>query len=564
MGKIHGGQMTIKALQEEGVSHIFGICGGHIAPIYDAMIDSDVALVSTRHEQAAVMMAEAVGRLTTRAGVALVTAGPGFTNAITGIADAKMACVPLVVIAGSVATNMEDRLDLQDLNQIDVVKPLVKWAKRVIDPSRIPEAIHEAFKQASTGSPGPVYLEIPADILGTPVEEQKISWGKKVTPINPSADTKAVEEVVKLLRISKKPILIAGSGVWFAHGEEELKNFAEKTCVPIFTTSMGKGTLPDDHPMCFGPSLVIRPGSAMTALTQADLIILVGTRISLFFAHGQIFNKSAKMVMVNIDPTEMGRNREIDIPIVADAKKALAQLAETATGIDPEMFAQWRAQLKKAHEDAMAFFKPQLENDNVPIHPLRLCWELEKFLKEDDILVLDGGDTQVWMNMVHKNSRAGGTLESGLFGCLGVGIPFSISAKTMHPDKRVFLIIGDGSVGFNFMELHTAVANNLPIVVVVNNDHGWGMVRHSQMLAYGKDRCFGVELGDVPYHKMAEMLGIWATEVTQPAKIREALEEAVASGKPALINVQTQPGVVSPGSMALASIGKKEGVLGGY
>lgn len=559
MTKVHGGQMVIRALHEEGVSRVFGICGGHIAPIYDAMIDSDISLVSTRHEQAAVMMAEGVGRLTGRPGVALVTAGPGFTNALTGIADAKLANAPLVVISGSVATNMEDRLDLQDLNQFDVVKPLVKWARRVIDPARIPEAMHEAFKQAGMGSPGPVYLEIPADILGTRVDETHVKWGRRMISAKPAADPDSVREVIELVRKSQRPVLIAGSGVWYSRAFEPLKRFAEASGIPTMTTSLGKGCLPDNHPLCCGPSLAIRPGAAMAALTQTDLLILVGTRISLFFLYGKIFNPSAKLVMINIDPAEMGRNRPADVPIVADAGKALTQLADSASGsLKPESFAPWRETLKKAHDSAMAFFAPQLANSNVPIHPLRLCKELDDFLNEDDILALDGGDTQIWMNMVRSNKQPGKTLESGLFGCLGVGLPFAIAAKLTYPDKRVFVIIGDGSLGFNFMEMHTALTNNLPIVVVVNNDHGWGMVRHSQMIAYGKERCFGVELGDVPYHKMAETLGAWATEVKRPEEIRPALEAAVKSGKPALINVQTQPGVISPGSLALAAIGKKE------
>lgn len=558
MAEVHGGQMVIRALHEEGVSQIFGICGGHIAPIYDAMIDSDISLISTRHEQAAVMMAEATGRLSGQPGVALVTAGPGFTNAITGIADAKLANVPLVVIAGSVATNMEDRLDLQDLNQIDIVKPLVKWARRVIDPERIPEALHEAFKQARMGSPGPVYIEVPADILSTKVDEAKVKWGKPVIPAKPAADPESVRQVIELLKKSQRPVLIAGSGVWYSRASDQLKRFAETTGVPTMTTSLGKGCLPDNHPMCCGPSLAIRPGAAMAALTQTDLLILVGTRISLFFLYGKIFNPAAKLVMINIDSGEMGRNRPADVPVVADAGVALTQLADAAGGIKPEMYAPWRETLKKAHDSAMQFFAPQVANNNIPIHPLRLCKELDDFLTDDDILVLDGGDTQIWMNMVRTNNRPGKTLESGLFGCLGVGLPFAIAAKLANPDKRVFIIIGDGSIGFNFMEMHTALLKNLPIVVVVNNDHGWGMVRHSQMLAYGKERCFGVELGDVPYHKLAEALGAWAAEVKRPEEIRPALEKAVASGKLALINVQTQPGVISPGSMALASIGKKE------
>jgi len=559
MAKFHGGKMVVKALEEERAPNVFSIGGGHIAHISDALIDSDVVLYGTRHEQAAVMMAEAQARITGRPGVALVTAGPGFTNAVTGVANAFMAGIPLVVIAGVVPTTMVGKLDLQEMDQHSVIKPIVKWSRRVENPERIPQAIHEAFLRARHGKPGPVYVEIPTDVLGTEVDESYIEWGKPLDPRPPAADPEAVEEAADMIASAKKPIIIAGSGVHFAGGAENLKRFAEGSGVPCFTNSLGKGCLPDAHPICFGPSLPIRPGPALFAITQSDCVILCGTRVNLFLGHGRLFKQDAKIIHINIDPEETDRNRPADLALIGDCARALDQLAKAlAKKISPNDLAGWREELAKAGEQSLAFFRPQTESDQVPIHPLRLMKEVDDFLTEEDILVIDGGDTLVWMNMVRTNHGPGRSIESGLFGCLGVGLPYAIAAKLACPDRRVFAMVGDGAIGFNFMEFHTAVKLGLPITVVVANDQAWGMVRHSQQLRFGEDRTPGTDLGYVPYHKLVEALGGHGEEVKEPGEIRGAIERAANSGKPACVNVMVERDIVSPGSVALAAIGQRD------
>jgi len=565
MGKIHGGQMVVKALQKEGASHIFSISGGHLAPIYDACIDSDLCLEHTRHEQAAVMMADAWARITGQPGVAIVTAGPGFTNSLTSVANARMANVPVVIIGGAVPTDMVGRLDLQEIPQMEVITPLVKWARRVENPSRILESVHEAFHHARSGNPGPVYLEIPADIMGTEVDESAVINNGPRPLLKAGGDPSAIKQTVELLAGAAKPIIIAGSGAWFARAGESLTALVEQSGIPVFTTAMGKGVIPDTHPLCFGPGFGIRPGAALPALLQSDVVVLLGTRISLFFAHGNIFHANAKIIMATIDADEVGRNRKAEIAIIGDAGVIAGQLAEAGRGkLKPEKYRGWVEELKKAREAGLNNFKSQLESDQVPIHPVRLCHELDKFLNEDDYLAVDGGDTSVWMNMVRTYRKPMHTLESGLFGCLGVGLPYAVSLQLAHPGSRVAVMIGDGALGFNFMEFHTMIRLGLPIVVLVNNDQAWGMVRHSQMLRYGKDRTIGVDLGYVPYHKLVEALGGFGEEVKKPDQIRPALERAFAAKKPALINALTERDIISPGSHALAAIGKKEGLTSVY
>ncbi len=559
MTKLNGGEMVVRALEKEGVARVFSISGGHIAPIYDAMIDSDISLEHVRHEQAAVMMADASGRLTEKPGVALVTAGPGFTNSLTGIANARMANAPLVLISGSVATDMVGRLDLQELPQIEVISPLVKWAERVVDVTRISEAVHEAFHHARTGNPGPVYLEIPANVLGDSIDEDKIETSGPRPLARPAGSPDLIQSAIKILAEAKRPIVIAGSGVWFARASDDLIAFVENSGIPAFTTSIGKGTIPDNHPLCFGPAFGVRPGAALSAMLQADAIMLIGTRISLFFAHGKIFGPSARFIQATIDPEEIGRNRHIEVGIVGDAREVLKQLLDAGKGeLKPGKFKDWRDQLEKAHAAGLAGFKAQLESDQVPIHPVRLCRDLDEALGEDGILTVDGGDTSVWMGMVRNYRNPGHTLESGLFGCLGVGIPYAVAAQIVHPEKRVAVIIGDGSLGFNFFEFGTAMRLGLPIVVVVNNDSSWGMVRHSQQLRYGMDRTIGVDLGILPYHEIVACLGGYGEEVNSPDQIKPAIQRAFESGKPSLINVITEREIISPGSYALAAIGKKE------
>ncbi|MFO8056588.1 MAG: thiamine pyrophosphate-binding protein [bacterium] len=559
MARFHGGAMIVRALNDEGVEHVFTIGGGHIAHVSDSLMDSDINIYDTRHEQAAVMMADAWARCSGRPGVALVTAGPGFTNSLTGVANAQLAGVPLVIIAGVVPTNMVGRLDLQEMEQHDVIKPLVKWSRRVENPERLPAVIHEAMNRACSGKPGPVYVEVPTDVMGAEIDEKYIDWGKRIEPSRSSPDPAGIKEAAELIKGSRRPVIIAGSGVAASRAEKELKELVETTGIPCFTSSMGKGCLPDTHPLCYGPSLAIRPGAALAGMSQADCLVLLGTRISLFYAHGRLFNKDAKIINVNLDPEEFDRNRPADVGIAADAAAAARELTQALSSkVSKEQFENWRRTLEEAARQSLAEYEKQSGSEAVPIHPARLAREVDEFLSPADVLVLDGGDTSVWMNMARTNYRRAGTIESGLFGCLGVGLPYALAAKLALPDQRVYAIMGDGSVGFNFMEFHTSIRFGLPIVVIINNDQAWGMVRHSQQLRFGMDRTPATDLGYVPYHKLVEALGGYGEEVTEPADIKNALERATASGKTACVNVLTDREVISPGSVALSAIGKPD------
>jgi acetolactate synthase-1/2/3 large subunit len=560
METVTGGELVAQSLIKRGVKHVFTLSGGHITPIYQYLENSDVNLFDTRHEQAAVFMAEAWGKMTRSPGVAMVTAGPGFTNSLTGIASAFFSNTPLVLIAGCVGLDHKEKLDLQDMPQAPVIGPMVKRALVCHKAERVPEFMDIAFRTAASGRPGPVYLEFPVDVLNATVNPSSVKEMTTDVTSHPADPTKA-EQMLDMIQKAEKPVVIAGTGVWQSGAEKELVGFIENTGMPAYTSLSGRGTIPDIHPLCFEGALAIRPGSGFSAYMQTDLVVLLGTRICLYYMFGDIFNRQAKMIQVDIRPEEIGRNRTVDLPVVGDVGALLRQcnaiirekkMKEMLT----TRFAPWISTLETAHQQGKAMSAADWQSDAVPIHPMRLAREINDFMdRDDDIVVADGGDTATWMGMTRTIRRPGHYLDYGIFGSLAVGLPYANAAKLIYPEKRVCLITGDGSVGFNFMEFETALRKNIPIVVVISNDLGWGMIRHSQEIRMGHSVREGTHIGRVDYHKMVDALGGKGILVEKPAEIRPALEAAFASGITTCINVMTDPAPVSPASIALANVG---------
>ena len=560
MATMTGGQLVAQTLVDHGVEKIFTLSGGHITPIYQYLENTPIRLVDTRHEQAALFMAEAWGKMTRRAGVAMVTAGPGFTNALTGVASAFQSNTPLVLICGAVGTETREKLDLQDMTQEPVIRTMVKKTLVCFKTERVPEFVEMAFRYAESGRPGPVYLEIPVDVLNAKVDESAVHRAATEVVSRP-VDIEGAGRLLEMLGQAQKPVIIGGTGIWQAEAGETLTRFIEAAGLPLFTSLSGRGVVPDDHPLCFEGALAIRPGGAFAAYLETDLVILLGTRVCLYYMFGQVFNPAARLVQVDICPEEIGRNRRVDLPIVGDVGAFVDELNRRleASGDAAALrtrFAPWIETLKKAHSDGKAMAEKDWTSDAVPIHPLRLAREVNRFMdREDDVLVADGGDTTTWMGMTRTCNRPGRYLDYGIFGSLAVGMPYAIAAQLRYPQSRVALISGDGSVGFNFMEFENAIRKKLPIVVVISNDQGWGMIRHSQEIRIGHAIADGTWIGRVDYHKLVEALGGFGALVESPDQIRPALEAAFASGKTACINVMTDTTTVSPGSMALANVG---------
>ena len=558
METITGAQLAANALIDRKIDYIFSLSGGHITPIYQYLEGSSVKIYDTRHEQSALFMAEAYGKMTRTAGVAMVTAGPGFTNALTGVASAHFSNTPLVLIAGCVGLDNKERLDLQDMPQADVIRPMVKKALICQKAERVNEYVDMAFRIAQSGRPGPVYLEFPIDVLNTPVDKAAVRQANTHVVSKP-ADPEKAASLIEMISEAEKPLIIAGTGAWQAHAEAELKTFVETTGIPVFTSLSGRGVLPDEHPLCFEGAIAIRPGGGFAAYLETDLVIVLGTRISLYYLFGDIFNPAAKIAQVDIQPDEIGRNRTVDLPVVSDIKGFLSacnQLLEKDDNGFKDQFSPWIDKLNTAHQEGKAMAQNDWDSDNVPIHPMRLAREINEFMnQEDDLVVADGGDTTTWLGMTRTLKVPGTYLDYGIFGSLAVGLPYANTAKLLNPDKRVCLMTGDGSVGFNFMEFETAIRKNNPIVVVISNDLGWGMIRHSQEIRIGHAIEDGTYIGKVDYHKMVEAIGGKGYLVEDPKDIKPALEDAFASGQVCCINVMTDPTTVSPASMALANVG---------
>jgi acetolactate synthase-1/2/3 large subunit len=560
MEQVIGGRLAAEALIERGVEYVFTLSGGHITPIYQYLEGSAVALFDTRHEQAAVFMAEAWARMTRKPAVAMVTAGPGFTNALSGIANARLSNAPVILIAGCVGLESVEKLDLQDMSQLPVITPMVKKAWVCTVAERIPEFIDLAFRTALSGRPGPVYLELPCDVLNAKVDPAKVKRPRSRVESRP-LDPEGAREIIAMLQTANSPVVIAGSGAWYADAGEALRIFVEQTGIPVFTGNSGRGVISDTHPLCFQSSLAIRPGAAFFTLASADLILFLGSRLSLFYLFGDLFRQDARLIQADIEAEEIGRNRSVDLGVVGDVRGLLEELnrvieAREIGGALRSQFQGWVKTVRKADTDGKVPTQPLWESETVPIHPLRLAREVDKLMdRKEDIVVADGGDTQVWMGMTRTVRKGGHYMDSGLYGCLAVGLPFANAAKLRHPESRVLLIIGDGSVGFNFMEFHTAIRRGLPIVVVIANDQSWGMIAHSQTLRMGHCIPDGTWLGRVDYHLLVEALGGFGALVERPEEIRPALEAAFASGKTACVNVMVDPTVISPGSVALANLG---------
>ncbi|HUN56285.1 MAG TPA: thiamine pyrophosphate-binding protein [Smithella sp.] len=544
MAMINGGHLVGKYLKEvEKVEMVFGISGGHLEAILDGFTEYKIRTIDVRHEQAAAMMAHAWFVYTGKPGVCFLTAGPGFTNGLTGIANAYLDNAPLVVLCGRSPLRDDLKGALQEMNQIEAVRPMTKWAATCYDIKRIPEYLALAFRNATGGRPGPVMLELPPDILNIKVDESLVPMPSKSNPkysVHPDdADLKAAAEIINN---AKKPLLLGGSGVGFSGCAGALKQFVEKTGIPFMLLNYGRGELPDNHPLSVMDMGTL---SLFFSIGQNDVIVAAGLRFNWLLQFGSIIPPTVKMIRIDIDPNEINRNVEAHVGLVGDAGSVLDQLTPLVNKND---HAEWMNTLKSAGRSLLDFELRTRETVSSPIHPIRMVAQIQKFVGDDAVYVADGGDTQYFGLAGFMSKQKAGVVASaaGLLGCLGTGIPFGMAAKLARPDKKVVVLNGDGSFGFNAMEFDTMVRHNIPVVVVINNDCAWGMIKHSQELSIGKDRLQCSELGLRRYEKVVEGLGGHGEYVTKDEEIIPALERAFASGKPACVNVMTDPTVTSP------------------
>ena len=548
---VEGGQLLAEALAAEGVRCIFTVSGGSLNPLYDAAVERGIRLIHARHDGNIALMADGWARSTGEPGVCATTLGPGVTNTMTGLLAAEMAASPIVVLAAQAPVSIWDLGTPQAHEHLSLVRPITKWARTVYETRRIPEYVAAAFRHARSGRPGPVFLELPADVLrGTVPEAQVVRAQGGRAVARPLGDPEQVARAAALLSTAERPVVVAGSGVWWSGASAELAALVEAASAPVFTGRIGRGSVPADHPLCYGIAAVSVNDVFARALAECDLVLMVGGRFDSMLGFGRppVCNPDARAIQIDVEPEEIGRNRPVDVGIVADARQALGQLREALAGQHhgehrhdghrPVGRATWLTRLCDARDRVLAERAPHEASDDVPMHPLRLLKEIRGFVERDAILIVGSGDIDFWGEHYFEPYVPGAYLRSGQAGALGAEIPYGVAAKLAHPERQVLVLVGDGGFGYAAMELETAARYGAPLVVVIGNDRAWGMIKHQQEHAYG--RVVETDLVDRPYEGIATVLGGYGERVAEPGALSGALARAFAAGVPACLNVDIQ------------------------
>jgi len=552
---ISGGHLVAKALRNEGVDTIFTLCGGHIIDIYDGCVDEGIRIVDVRHEQVAAHAADGYARQTGRLGCVVTTAGPGCTNAMTGIATAFRSESPVLHIGGQGALTQHMMGSLQDLPHVDIMRPITKFAAGVRSTERIADMISMAARECFAGAPGPSYLEIPRDILDREIDRTKAvipAAGRYRASTRSPGDPADVEKLADLLLAAERPVILLGSQVWTCRGHEAAIEMVRALGIPAYFNGAGRGLLPPGDAHHFDRTR--REG-----FERADVIVIVGTPFDFRMGYGKRLGRDAKVVQIDMDYRTVGRNRDIDLGLVGDPGMILGAVRQAATGRlergQHQKRKDWMAELRALEDAATARLMPLFTSDKSPIHPYRVAWEINEFLTEDTIYIGDGGDVVTISAQAVRPRRPGHWMDPGALGSLGIGTGFALAAKLAHPAKEVLCYYGDGSFGMTAFDMETANRFGAPYIAVVGNNSAMNQIRYGQIAKYGEQRgSVGNLLGDVPFGRFAEMLGGHGEEVRDPREIapalRRAREAVQRDRRSAVINIWVDPKEYAPGTKA--------------
>ena len=540
-----GAELFVEAVARLGIDTIFTLVGDHLNEVLAVAARRGIRILDMRHESGVTHAADAWARIHRKPALALVTGGPGHTNSLTGMATANLAGSPLIAVSGSRHSTLAGRQAFQDIDQVAMARPVVKWAAEVPDAAQIPSYLERAYAIADSGRKGAVHLTIPVDLFTAGV-------GGTGFPTWPTLDrpkglsySDDIDRAIGLLRAAERPVLIAGSGVWWARAEEALRRFIELTQIPLYTITMGRGTVSDDHPLVMGYADPALNYAVHTAFREADLFLIVGKRIDYRLAMGgaRLFPPQARFIQIDIHPQELGLNRQLDAAICADARLALEALADAA-GPQPWPRRPWLERLRALRRDWEATLAQAASDAASPMHPAALCRELSEALPRDVLYSWDGGDFVHWGRALLPAREPGGWLRLGPLGAIGSSLPNGLALQLAHPRRPVAVITGDGALGFYIAEMDTAVRHKLPIVVIVGNDAGWGLERELQSFAYG-GVTVACELQSTPYDVIMKGFGGGGETIERIEQVRPAVERAFASGVPYCLNVKIR-GVRSP------------------
>jgi acetolactate synthase-1/2/3 large subunit len=534
----HGGRIVAAALKSRGVSHLFTLSGGHLFSIYDGCREEGIEIVDVRHEQTAVFAAEGFAKATRKVGVAALTAGPGVTNGISAIAGAQANCSPVCVLGGRAPELRWGSGSLQEIDHLPFVSPLVKSAETVKEPSQIAVQTAAALDLSLAAPFGPSFVDYPLDVVFTEAELEV-----PASPVSAPQPAEGVEEAAALLAGAERPAIMAGTGLYWGRGEDELRALAEQIGIPVFLNGLGRGCLPADHKLAFSRTRGVGLGGA-------DVVLVIGVPLDFRLGFGASIAEEAKLIRLDAAPNALSANRAPQVDVVGDIAASLAAIREAAGG-GGSRTEPWLSQLRKVEEEKRAAEREELNDARSPLHPVRIYKELSEVLERDAIVIGDGGDFVSYAGRFIETYQSGCWMDPGPFGCLGAGPGQAIGAKLAHPERQVCLLLGDGAFGFAGMEFDTMARHGLPVVGVMGNNGIWALEHHPMKFLYGYS--VAAELRpETRYDQMVEALGCDGVLVREPGELRPALERAFESGRPTLVNVLTDPDVVYPRKSNLA------------
>jgi len=534
-----GAEMLIRELQAHGVPFMAVLCGNGLNPLLVAATRAEIQLVDTRNEQAASYIADAYARLTGHVGICAVSSGVAHANALAGVLNAHFDGAPMFLISGASPSSSLGRGAFQDLDQVALARPICKWAELVTRPERIPQAVHEAFAAATSGRPGPVHLTIPIDVLSATAEgaQCRSPFSTRGEVANQAAgDAELIRDAARMMALAQRPMIVAGSGVFYAHGGDALKEFAELSHIPVVTPIWDRGVV--DRPIREFLGVIGAASGEPPLLTEADIILLAGARVDyrLHYLDSPPLAKDVRVIRIDADANELHQGVEAQLAILADPRTAFRQLTEAWRAGDYPAHESWLAEARRRHRQFYSRWANLPPARGSIITGAHLVRALREVITEDTLFLIDGGNIGQWAHMILCCDRyPAHWLSCGASGVVGWGVPGAMAARLAFPGRPVLLLSGDGAIGFSIAELSSASRQGLPFVVVVADDRAWGIVASGQHAPYGC--AIASELGTVDYAQVAEGLGAQGIRIERAEKIADAVRKGFGAGRPTLVHV---------------------------
>jgi acetolactate synthase I/II/III large subunit len=541
--KLHGGRLVARRLKAHGVSKLFTLSGGHLFSIYDGCREEGIDIVDVRHESSAAFAAEGWAKVTREPGVCAVTAGPGVTNAMSAMASAQANHSPMVVLGGRAPALRWGQGSLQEIDHVPFVRPVTKMAATPSSTEEIPGLVDEAFHVASSPHGGPTFVDFPLDYVFMEASEPEPSPLHATPPGVLTANGQDIEKAAKLLRDAERPVIMAGTDLYWGHGEQALRTLAQTLQIPVFLNGLARGCLPADHELFFSRT-------RSQALKEADVALVIGVPMDFRLGFGASFGQATEIVVVDVAEPTRQHPREVAGELYGAISQTLADL-QSAAGAKALSSERWIEQLRAAETERRQAEHVELNDDRCPLHPMRLYKELSEVLDRNAIIIGDGGDYVSYAGRVIDSYEPGCWLDPGPFGCLGAGPGYALAAKLAHPNRQVVLLLGDGAFGFSGMEFDTLARHGVNVVGVMGNNGIWALEKHPMEFLYGYSVAADLRPG-TRYDQMVAALGGHGELVERPIELKPALQRAFEAGRPALVNVLTDPTVVYPRKSNLA------------